>query len=80
VPASHLGGLSSVPGKVTWDVWWTQRHWDEFFHSTSVSPASSHSFDCCTSADSPASHITDRYDACNVIDIYSRIVGKYIPD
>jgi hypothetical protein len=31
-----------------WDLWSTKWHWGRFSHSTSVSPAISHSIDCST--------------------------------
>jgi hypothetical protein len=36
--ASHRGGAGSIPGQVTWDLWWTKWHWGRFCPSTSVSP------------------------------------------
>jgi hypothetical protein len=40
--------LSSSPGQVMWDLWWTKWHWGRFSQSTSVSPANSYSTDCST--------------------------------
>jgi hypothetical protein len=43
----HIGATpSSIPGRVTWDLWWTKRHWGRFPPRTSVSPANSHSTNC----------------------------------
>jgi hypothetical protein len=37
----------SSPAQVTWDLWWTKRHWDRFSPNTSVSPVTP-STDCST--------------------------------
>jgi hypothetical protein len=46
-PASHRGGTGSSPGQVTWELWWTKRHWGRFPLSTSAL-LSKHSTDCST--------------------------------
>jgi hypothetical protein len=40
--------VSSIPGLVKWDLWWTKLRWDRFSPSTSVSPANLHSTNCST--------------------------------
>jgi hypothetical protein len=47
VPAFPQRRPRSIPGVVTWDLWWTKRHWGRFSPSTSVSPAN-RSTDCFT--------------------------------
>jgi hypothetical protein len=34
---------ASIPGQVTWDLWWTKWHWGRSSPSTYVSPANSNS-------------------------------------
>jgi hypothetical protein len=52
-PASHRGGLGSLPGQCMWELWWTKWHWDRFF-SEIFSFRLSISFYC----GSPCSYIT----------------------
>jgi hypothetical protein len=43
VRVDYNGCSSSSQSQVTWDLWWTKRHWGRFFPIISDSPAS-HSF------------------------------------
>jgi hypothetical protein len=43
IDTSHYTVVSSSPGQVMWDLWWTTWHWGTFSSSISVSPANSHS-------------------------------------
>jgi hypothetical protein len=47
-PVSNRGAPGSIPDEITWDVWWTTWHCDQFSPIISVFPANFHSTKCST--------------------------------